>query len=222
MKKKKNIYSSIDFEAAKQEKERQELEAAQSFLSMIRQEALSGVNLREKVRAKHLFQDLTGMDVDQGTDAVYEHFLYWLMLDYVTVVGSRPLDLFVRREQHAMTSAELGAAGLFMLMRLEPYFVTESHNGVCYAQCWEDSRKYKLSGLKKPLTASENSWILCRTTIIGTERRAAGPMIQLAEAEEKRFLETLENQWNMGEKSYQRYMKEAGVAFLTMSQVDRP
>ncbi len=77
-------------------------------------------NLREKVRAKHIFKEKTDMHPDKLNETSWLlQFEHWFAFDYVTVIGSRMFDLFVRKNQGYMTKKMLELSGLIMTSAIQ-------------------------------------------------------------------------------------------------------
>lgn len=129
-----------DFQAYKKQ---QQAEADDALLSLQRRFSAwtdLHINLREKVRAKHLFEDWTGCPtafLEQGPWNIY--FLDWMKYDYKSVAGSRLFDQFIKAEAASLSSTQRQLAALIMVSALEPFKIETCEESVIKGRFFLDN-----------------------------------------------------------------------------------
>jgi hypothetical protein len=182
----------------------------------------SQANLREKVRAKHLFCHKLGLDNKQELETSLQvHFEHWLLFDYVTVVGSRLFDLFIRAKKNEMSKQMLELSGILMLMHLEPFRVHDNKDQVVRVSPQFDQGKKIIEAspyLFKP-DVKEGDLVFMRVSSVGFEKRIIGPTTLIDPYFEDQIIEELNSVNNQGQSEYRRYLKEYGVDMLKYGKI---
>ncbi|MCD8509991.1 MAG: hypothetical protein LRY73_09075 [Bacillus sp. (in: Bacteria)] len=117
----------IDLQKVKIEKQQQTEKALNELLESFFRYLDKEVNIREKVRAREIFfykTSLSKESIDDPTIAM--HFKFWFGFDYVTVIGSRLFDIFIREKKKALSKPMLDISGFLMLMYLQPVTIIDS------------------------------------------------------------------------------------------------
>jgi hypothetical protein len=84
------------------------------------------MNIREKVRAKHIFCNIAGIEPAQLLlDRWKEHFEHWFAFDYRNIQGKSMFDRFLRESNLKLTEPMLKVSALFLMTTLEPVIVTK-------------------------------------------------------------------------------------------------
>ncbi|PYZ93787.1 hypothetical protein CR194_11605 [Salipaludibacillus keqinensis] len=182
----------------------------------------SETNLREKVRAKHLFRHKLGLETELELDKNLQlHFEHWLLFDYVTVVGSRLLDLFVRTKKTELSKEMLELSGILMLMHLEPIRVHKVENGrVIYTPLFsEDNKTLEATPYLFSANLEEGELVFARIASIGYEKKLIGPTIKIDSREEDKLISQLEAVFAKGKTVYRRYLKEYGIDALNSQKL---
>lgn len=205
----------INFSEVKRKKQKTYTQDAEDLYKWVFQFLQSEMNMREKVRAKALFRDICHLPKDQKLSRTEEvHFEHWLLFDYITVIGSRPFDLFVRAHQAEMSKSMVETAGLFMLMYLAPYRVLDADGDHFLLTPLHEEKEYAVSSLSASQHVDKGSLVFARIAAVGFEKMGVGPFIIIPAAFEDEVLSLLEQQRNKGIKSYHRFLKEMGISFL--------
>lgn len=182
----------------------------------------SEANLREKVRAKHLFYHKLGIDKNKELESSLQvQFEHWLLFDYVTVVGSRLFDLFIRAKKNDMSKQMLELSGILMLMHLEPFRVHDSKDKVVSVSPLLDPSKKIIKAspyLFKP-DVKKNQLVFMRISMVGFEKRIIGPTTVIAPSFESTIIEELKSVYNQGQPEYRRYLKEYGIDMLKYGKI---
>jgi hypothetical protein len=81
-------------------------------------------NLRDKVRAKHIFCQRLGLEPERLLETFWQiHFQAWLVLEYRNIQKERAIDLFLREHRTELSNAEWLTFGQFMAAYLSVYEV---------------------------------------------------------------------------------------------------
>ncbi|MGY4689190.1 hypothetical protein [Salibacterium sp. K-3] len=182
-------------------------------------------NLREKVRAKHLFAEQTGQDpADLEEEPWRRLFEDWFAFDYITVIGSRLFDLFVKEKASMLPPARMQLAGLVLTAALEPFRVLEMENGsLTAAPLWKEEEK-KLTPLTGDfLLPRAVSTVLARPVHCGFENRVFSPAVNLSIPENDAGLAAWRRRMEEKEEENQRlrFMKENGVSWLLYADMKK-
>lgn len=205
----------INFSKVKREKQKVYIQDAEDLYEWVFHYLQTEMNLREKVRAKTMFRKVCGYSRDHSLSKEEElHFEHWLLFDYITVIGSRPFDLFVRSRQTEMSKYMMETAGLFMLMHLAPYRVLQSNGKEHLIAPFQEERENAVRSLGPAQQLESGSLIMARIATVGFEKMMVGPCFTISADREEEVAAELRKQADMGKKSYHRYLKELGISFL--------
>ncbi|TMW71758.1 hypothetical protein [Alteribacter natronophilus] len=217
---KKKTSFVVDFNEMKKKKQVKTEEALNEVYSLFFSFIDRKANLREKVRAKKLFAHKVNWPADQEFDSwVQLHFEHWFAFDYVTVIGSRMFDLFVREYKEKLSIPMLELCGHLMLMSLEPVLIEkwEAEDGITVKRL-ATGRRTVVHPFLSPFPAEEGDLVFMRILPAGFQEFAAGPFFTVSREDRDRIMTQLEAVSNTGEKGHSpgvtRYMKEYGIDYL--------
>ncbi|WP_280769954.1 hypothetical protein [Salipaludibacillus daqingensis] len=180
----------------------------------------SEANLREKVRAKHLFCHKIGLSNKEELDpSMQVHFEHWLLFDYVTVVGSRLFDIFVRTKQNEMTKQMLELCGILMLMHFVPVRICEVKKEHVKMFSLFDEKEIEVSPYLFEPDVNKNDLAFMRLSMIGFEKKIIGPTIVIDPSFEQKIIKELTNVYKQGQPEYRRYLKEYGIDMLKYGKI---
>ncbi|WP_416151526.1 hypothetical protein ACM26V_11345 [Salipaludibacillus sp. HK11] len=182
----------------------------------------SEANLREKVRAKHLFCHKLGLDNKKELPPSLQlHFEHWLLFDYVTVVGSRLFDLFVRAKKDEMSKRMLELSGILMLMHLEPFRIrkVEGQEISCTPLFKPEGKRIEARPFLFKTEFEEGKIVFARISTIGFEKRIIGPSALILPMYEEQIIDKLNGIYNQGHQEFRRYLKEYGVDMLKYGNI---
>lgn len=172
-------------------------------------------NLREKVRAKEIYRHKTGLGrTNVLTEDEETHFNHWFAFDYVTVIGSRMFDLYIREKQEDMDPKTLEIAGMMMLMHLEPYYVKGTvQNKLVVSPLFDPYTQIPVEPLQATELPEQNEFVFARTLKLGFDRKLIGPTFTIMEDDEQDVAERLLTASEQGQLAYRKYLKEYGIDF---------
>lgn len=207
----------VDMKRVKEEKQKQMHVSFEDLYASLFTYVQSEANLRETVRAKHLFRHKIGLPKDAVLDKDLRiHFEHWLLFDYVTVVGSRLFDMFVRAKRQELSKQHLELCGIMMLMHLEPIQIIEKKDtSIMYTPLFKAQNKQIEA---TPYLFQENfhteGIVFTRILKMGVENKFIGPAIHVAPNYCKEVVKRLERIHSDGPASFRRYLKEYGIDML--------
>lgn len=86
-------------------------------------------NIREKVRAKHIFREKTGLSQEALLEEKWENqFEHWFAFDYRNIQGTLMFDLYFKKNKHNMTETMVVLSALLLTTVVEPIIVTGIRN----------------------------------------------------------------------------------------------
>ena len=205
----------IDFQQVKDKKqnhiERSLTELYELFFSYMEHEA----NIREKVRAKQLFAHKTKVPGELVLEQPNTlHFEHWFAFDYVTVIGSRMFDLFIREKKGELTKTMLDLSGFMMLMSLEPVRVKEVYdNSVIIESLYTgEIREANFFIIIPELKKGEFSFV--RTLRAGFKEMVFGPAFSIDAKNEGKVISELEKVYTSEDVTIKKYLKESGIDYF--------
>jgi hypothetical protein len=90
-------------------------------------------NIREKVRAKHIFCEQTKLSLDELEDTKNkEFFFYWFCFDYVNIQGFTMYQLFLKQNSNNMPESSLRVSAFLLALTIEPIIVQSVSNDKRY------------------------------------------------------------------------------------------
>ncbi|MFC3525505.1 hypothetical protein ACFOLK_13125 [Marinococcus halophilus] len=112
-------------------RQRRQVEAdrrLESLLAAFKDWKEENTNLREKVRAKHLFAEQTGLAVEQVEKRPWDMlFEEWFSYDYVTIIGTHLFDMFLKQTLTERTRMDLQLGGLLLTASWLPVELNEKN-----------------------------------------------------------------------------------------------
>ncbi|WP_018921756.1 hypothetical protein [Salsuginibacillus kocurii] len=212
--------SIINFESLKEKKQEEANQALVSIYEKYFNWVQVNANLRDKVRAKHLFRQLAFLHPDETeTKEWQELFEHWFAFDYVTIIGSRLFDLYIRKESGNLSASELAVGGLIMTSALEPVQIISERTGDEQQAFFPYSNEEKLLAYQPlgPLQSlNQGEWYLLRPLRCGFKTVNLGPAVALA-PEVKQVVEHVfqSDREKAGEGHSLSYRKEKGIQFMS-------
>ncbi|MCA1032381.1 hypothetical protein LCL95_15205 [Bacillus timonensis] len=107
-------------------------------------------NIREKVRAKHLFREKINWPGNEPfTKEITNLFEDWFAFDYITIQGLTMLQLYIKDHKRDFSEQELFYSALLLTAVLEPVIIIEkvSDGQICAKELLENK---KINIMKSP------------------------------------------------------------------------
>ncbi|ADU31523.1 hypothetical protein [Evansella cellulosilytica] len=205
----------VDFQEVKADKQSRLIHAFielySALFSYIEQEA----NIREKVRAKALFSKQTEITFESITKnkSVAPHFEHWFAFDYITIIGSRIFDLYLREQKHTLTKEMLEISSFMLLMYLHPVkLISKNDKSLQYIDIFQGN-KIDAETFLFELRAEEGDIIFLRCLQVGFQKMIIGPSFII----DKQWKEVVMNELmtinDLEEGAIRKYLKENGMKY---------
>ncbi len=214
-----NHQDIIDLIEIRKEKQSQTDDAIQSFYDEYVLFVMRYTNIREKVRASHLFRERTGLSQEQMQLSDKEYlFQHWFAFDYVTIQGRTLLQQFISEKAATRNETFLIQSALFLTSVLEPIIVSkvcESFYVKGYSPLTNKQVIIKdVKGRFKNTDVEKVLWVR-KIKSLGYDVLVGSYFIQ-AEAS----MEKLHQSLNQNEKlTWRQFLKRYAVAYLTEVRV---
>ncbi|GAB7388856.1 hypothetical protein BSNK01_26940 [Bacillaceae bacterium] len=116
----------IDFAQEREARQRAYCEAEKSFFQGLQKFAEQNVNLREKVRARHIFRALTGASAEELVLPRWEaQFESWFLLEYLNIKGRKILERYIEEKRQELNEAEITVAAHLLVTYPSVYLLCE-------------------------------------------------------------------------------------------------
>lgn len=209
----------IDLEKVKLEKQLQTEKALEqligSFISYIDNE----VNIREMVRAKQIFSHKTSISkVLLNEKSIKHHFNFWFGFDYITVIGSRLFDIFIRERKEMLSKPMLDLSGFLMLMYLQPVIIIGWKDNCLQYKSYFSSENRVEEGYWYPQTKLklvQGKLTFIRVIQAGGKKAIIGPPIIVDETWRYEVELQLDDLKKYNQSRHRKYLKEHGIDYLT-------
>ncbi|MFZ4450698.1 hypothetical protein [Salibacterium aidingense] len=211
-----------DFEQYREQKQKQADQDLSELLKEYSSWLKRNTNLREKVRAKHMYAEQAGQQVEDLEMSPWKsYFEDWFAFDYVTIIGSRLFDLFIKEEAANLAPAKVQLGGLVLTAALEPFQILHRRTrSVLATPLWRKEEK-RLSPLSEDGCIDDTaSVILVRSVHCGFEHRVISPVVPLVLPEENNIIEEWKVRSEEKEEENQRlrFMKEHGASWMAYAK----
>lgn len=207
----------IDFQKVKEERQQYMdhsfLELYESFFDYIEKEA----NIREKVRAKQIFLHKTNLPKESLQEkTIAPHFEHWFAFDYVTVIGSRLFDIFIREKKGLLSKSMLDISGFMMLMYLEPVRIVHGDKRlITYKKlAGPPDLTFEGESFLFSQTMIEGELAFVRTINVGYREKFIGPPIVIEKPKEGEVMNRLNEVMKQDLPAIRKYLKEHGIDYL--------
>ncbi|QOK25383.1 hypothetical protein IIE26_16870 [Cytobacillus oceanisediminis] len=141
-------------------------------------------NIREKVRAKHLFRKTLGLASETAFSPIQQEvFQDWFLFDYKTIQGSTMFSLFLKNNARQLSESDLIQGALFLTSVMEPIRILDVSQKKISASGVKDSTSFLLSqhGVFRPELSI--GWYFIRRIPIQMYDFPIGPFISIQKDE---------------------------------------
>lgn len=176
-------------------------------------------NIREKVRAKHLFRKTLGLSPETPFSVLQsEVFQNWLLFDYKTVQGSTMFSLFLKYNSRKLSEPDLIQGALFLTSAVEPVRVINHSHKVITASGAEDGRQFQMRHIKGDFPEMPaGKWFLIRKIPIQIYDFPIGPILPVKDNKlvEIMLEAYLEAKSKFPELTWRSFLKSNVLSFLS-------
>jgi hypothetical protein len=191
-----------------------------SYFSYLRRHA----NIREKVRAKHIFREQTGLSQEQLLEKTWENqFEHWFAFDYRNIQGGRMFDLYLKEEKKRMTEPMFVLAALLLTIVLEPIIVEGVyHKGKIKAVNPFEKKPQIIFGQSYPFSDIRSGDLLfIRKIKSAYQMTMLGPYLRVPHTEKNRTLEQLDADYKKflqthEEATLRTFLKASALQYINL------
>ncbi|WP_047154448.1 hypothetical protein [Aneurinibacillus tyrosinisolvens] len=217
----------VDFFAERDAKQRYFDDIHRHLMEKLREYMSQSVNLREKVRAKHLFRSHVDLNPEALLIPFWEaQFGIWLLLEYQNIKGERTIERFLLEQHTDLSEVEMHLSAHWMAAYPSVYQVAEeSEEGYRLVDLWsEDTIEVALR--EEEYVRSEfivGQYIFARVAKVGFLHRFIGPYALINKECVSPIKENMETSFNSrkeenGHRSWRLFMQHHGIEVLRMHQ----
>ena len=201
-----------DIQRYRQRRQAEADRCLESLLEAFKAWKEENTNLREKVRAKHLFAEQTGITVDQVEKKPWDMlFEEWFSYDYVTIIGTHLFDMFLKQTLTERTRMDLQLGGLLLTASWIPGELNEKNYWDRAVGGQEFSNRLQQDTALEPAVSS--IWLV-RTARVGFEDTRLGQAVPLRVSVEGFQALMLEAEKAYQKEEHIRWHKEKGASWL--------
>ncbi|KON86705.1 hypothetical protein AF332_07795 [Sporosarcina globispora] len=137
-------------------------------------------NIREKVRAKHLFRKTLGLAPEDAYSPIQQEvFQNWFLFDYKTIQGSTMFSLFLKNNARQLSESDLIQGALFLTSAMEPIRILGKNRNVISALGVENSTPLLLRHHEELQQELSMGWHFIRRIPIQLYDLPIGPFISI-------------------------------------------
>ena len=211
------IEGTPDFDAYRRRKQAQADQELGELMATFHDWASYHVNLREKVRAKHIFSEIVSLPKEIIDGSPWEKvFEDWFLFDYVTIIGTRNVDMFLKKEATKLKPAQTQLGAIILTAGLEPYRILKKKGNMMEAVKTDNGQTKQFKTVDRSVTSE---YFVCRSIQCGYKDRMISPYIPIDPPQEeiKKWRQELADR----EKDNQqfRFIKEYGIRWLRFAYI---
>lgn len=217
----------VDFFAEREAKQRAFNELHEHLIDKLREYACHALNLREKVRAKHVFRSKVNLSPEALLTPFWEaQYGIWLLLEYQNIKGERLIEKYLLDPDTDLTEQELHLAAHWMAAYPSVYRVEEAwEEGYRLIDVWEEEMVDVVLGDREQVRSEFiiGQYLFARLAKVGFAYRVIGPYALInkdgVDVMKKKLEENFEqskeenSQW-----SWRLFMQHHGIEVLRMHE----
>jgi hypothetical protein len=174
--------SLIDFISYRENKQKQAEGQALNLYTFASEFALRYSNIREKVRAKHLFRQQIHQSSDRSfSNELEDIYSQWFLFDYHTIQGETMFSLFLKHESNKLSEPEFILGALFLATYVEPYIIVnvDKDKGCLVVKECLEGKECTIKYINQNLDYRIGDYIMCRVLPLITYDYPVGIVFQL-------------------------------------------
>ncbi len=202
-----------DLEAYRKQKQAKGEENALALYGKAQRDSAVNANIREKVRARHIFRETAGLPGGIPFSSEQEDvFEDWFLFDYISIRGSTMFNLFLRRNSGQLAEADLIQGALFLSSVLQPVKIERAEGEKFAAFDILTGEKLQLKAADSiKLVERRSYWIRCIPVFTGNF--CFGPAFPMnnADAVVEQYKELMASGEGM---TWRSFLKKSALALL--------
>ncbi|PLR79144.1 hypothetical protein CU633_01900 [Bacillus sp. V3-13] len=211
--------STLNLDHYRSQKQAQAEKSVQHLLRLAGDYTERNTNIREKVRAKHIFRKKLGLRNGHILTAVEEElFEQWFLFDYQTIQGFTMLSLFLKNQASNLTEPEMIQGALFLSSVLEPFTVisVDEGNDELTVQDFSSEMTFPVFSKLHPLQSQNLQYVFIRKIPALKRDIAISPLFAVNGPEVFTKLENsfIEQKCEDASLSWRTFLKKNAILFL--------
>ncbi|PTX65045.1 hypothetical protein C8P63_101269 [Melghirimyces profundicolus] len=217
--------SIIDFSRRRTRWQKEQFRAFHRLIRQLFRYVESETNLREKVRARHLFSSLTGVLPPGRKERKDEWFQIWYALDYLNIQGARHLDRYMEKYRSRLSDKDLQLMAALLASYFSVYRLEESDRRMRVVR--EAFRKGEKGDkvLGAGSSPSASGLYFLRPVKVGVQYTPLGPAVPVTPVQKEWMEEWLESVYRQekeqrGQPSplpWRMFMQQWGIGLIRWS-----
>jgi hypothetical protein len=191
---------------------------AKKLYSMVEDYAIRYANIREKVRAKHLFRQQIQSNHNGSLPKYLEDiFDQWFLFDYHTIQGETMFSLFLKQRSSKLSEPEMILGALFLTTFVEPYEIIEIDEeiGTMFVRGAQNNKLISMKSVEG-FDLIKGEYIFVRRLPLITKDWIIGPIFHI---QSRDFLDAMLDEYEFASKSnssltWRTYLKKQGYFLL--------
>ncbi len=200
-----------DLEAYRKQKQAKGEENALALYRKAQKDSAVNANIREKVRARHIFREAAGLPGGIPFSSEQEEvFEDWFLFDYISIRGFTMFNLFLRRNTGQLAEADLIQGALFLSSVLQPVKIERAEGEKLAAYDILTGEKLQLKAAES-ISLEEGHSYFIRCIPVFSRTFCFGPAFPMdnTDAVVERYNEAVREGM-----TYRPFLKKTAVAFL--------
>ncbi|WP_442595543.1 hypothetical protein [Neobacillus sp. D3-1R] len=212
--------SVFDLVSYRDQKQLQAEKNAKSIYSLATDFAIRYSNIREKVRAKHLFRQQIYFHQELPLPNYLEElFQQWFLFDYHTIQGETMFSLFLKNYSNRLTEPEMILGALFLTTYVEPFEIIEvsQESRTMLVRDALEAKKFTITLCSNEITyGNKGEYVFLRRLPLVTKDWAVGPVFSVPSNElaKQVIFSFMESKKNNSSLTWRAFLKRQGYFLL--------
>lgn len=213
----------FDLVSYRDQKQLQAEKNADRIYSLAYDFAIRYSNIREKVRAKHLFRQQIYFHNELPLPRYLEDlFQQWFLFEYHTIQGETMFSLFLKKYSTQLSEPEMILGALFLSSYIEPFEIIEVDQGnrILIVLEVSEGKKFNIKLISNEITyENKGEYVFLRRLPLVTKDWPVGPIFSIQSNETiKQVISTFEqSKKNNSSLTWRAYLKRQGYFLLAQA-----
>lgn len=200
----------VHFQTLRKEKENQLSTFVAQHVESIHYYVDRHVNIREKVKAKHIFSEKVGCGRSPVFSKIEEQLFHdWFTYDYITIRGTTIYQLFVEHTSRVRHPLDAVVHALFMASVLEPFKVIKVDKKHIYAEKLLTGEQCSIKMLSRCKMLEEGEIIFLRSVPVLDQLLCISEVFQ----SDKESANNLVHQFEKSTDSWRTFLKKFSIKY---------
>lgn len=213
----------FDLVSYREQKQLQAETNAERIYSLATDFVIRYSNIREKVRAKHLFRQQIYFHNELPLPKYLEElFQQWFLFDYHTIQGETMFSLFLKKHSTVLTEHEMILGAVFLTSYIEPFEIIEvdQENRLLIVKETTEGKIFSITMIANEITyGSKGEYVFLRRLPLVSKDWAIGPIFLVQSNELIRQVTSSfeQSKKNNPSLTWRAYLKRQGYFLLAQA-----